>query len=428
MAKRKKRKKGKVVSLQPKLSPKKYIMKIGRKLPLHEVLITADYQEKSLATVLVSRIKKNGDIINGIYLIDPLCLGLINTTYHIVDEDQFQICQEMINKENGIGLIAVDPNFVFNYIYGAIEFAEDCGFEPHKDFSVSQFILDDVESLEYADIEFGREGKPLYIAHNSENYEKNLNILDRTVGHGNYEFILQSDFNDSSVFEDEDKYDALQELIHSILPLKQDQDDYQVYFDIVNVIQFFFGQNMHKLKYEYVTNPSALLEDIRQRLDEYEEIDLSEDPIDADIFLPIIENYIIHDGPEFIESEYIIGSFNSDRTSVYHLENTILKYLLLTYGQNKFEKLYTIIEPFGKEDDMLYDIDSLKENIMDYKERFLESINEHISNQHISNQHGLPFFESIIFRYISYYELAFGVIPLEAIRIDLSEILDEYNS
>jgi hypothetical protein len=53
---------------------------------------------------------------------------------------------------------------VHNIIYGANAFAEDCGFKIHRDFELTQYVLeDDTDEIEYIDIEFGKNGEPFLI-------------------------------------------------------------------------------------------------------------------------------------------------------------------------------------------------------------------------------------------------------------------------
>ncbi|MGH2643198.1 MAG: hypothetical protein ACRDE2_04565, partial [Chitinophagaceae bacterium] len=94
-------------------------------------------------------------------------------------------------------LIPCDYPLVHNIIYGAIEFAEDFGFFPHKDFKTTQYILEeDDDRVELIDIEFGKEGKPFYFVGPNEDPVKQSKILatlERTAGPGNFDFVAGED-------------------------------------------------------------------------------------------------------------------------------------------------------------------------------------------------------------------------------------------
>ena len=50
-------------------------------------------------------------------------------------------------------------------IYKGIEYAKSLGFEPHRDFFFTKLILDEPTDVEWSgDVEFGMDGKPVYIS------------------------------------------------------------------------------------------------------------------------------------------------------------------------------------------------------------------------------------------------------------------------
>jgi hypothetical protein len=63
------------------------------------------------------------------------------------------------------GMVSCPVNLAHRIIYGGIEFAARFGFEPHRDFDQSQWILEDIDDLEPCEeeVEFGRDGKPFYV-------------------------------------------------------------------------------------------------------------------------------------------------------------------------------------------------------------------------------------------------------------------------
>jgi hypothetical protein len=166
---------------------------LARQYPLYECLINPSWKEKGLATVLVSRRQPDGNLLFGVYLVDILCLGLKNTfcnadfflsrySTHLVrklypDEDPVQC-----SKDTG-----------HQIIYGAIAFARGFGFNPHRDFDLSQYVLDEPGSLEAVpEIEFGRDGKPLFIAGPDDNVPRILRQLESTAGRGHFDYIYGS--------------------------------------------------------------------------------------------------------------------------------------------------------------------------------------------------------------------------------------------
>src|SRR5271156_1996738 len=198
-----KNKKGKVVSIKPaQLSPENYIKANARSLPIEECLITDDWEDAGICNIIVARGHKTGNVTFGIYLVDLYCLGVKDADYYFnMPADEYE------RLKYGVpGLERCEYPLAHNIIYGAMAYADDFGFKPHKDFSTAQFILDeDDENAELIEIEFGMNGKPSYIAGPYDDEPKIQQItktLLRTAGEGNFDIIYEFDEDDE--FEDED--------------------------------------------------------------------------------------------------------------------------------------------------------------------------------------------------------------------------------
>ncbi len=71
-----------------------------------------------------------------------------------------------------------------------IEYARTLGFEPHRDLDL---VVDHLgEWTPLAAITFGRDGQPLYCQGPRDNATANMATLNRTVGQGNYHYVLQT--------------------------------------------------------------------------------------------------------------------------------------------------------------------------------------------------------------------------------------------
>jgi hypothetical protein len=209
MASNKKRK-SHTPTVQTAISPKRYIKEVARKLPIHEVWLDDSIYKVGMGFVIVSRIKKNGEVVFGTFLIDTYCLGVKDAFCNIVPREEYDEYIAGINEREDSNLLKKEANYIFNLIYGAQEYAEDLGFEPHKDFDVAQYILDSVESIEYEEIEFGKDGKPCYMAGPDDKVGRILGILNRSVGEDGYTFVappndIDDDFSDDDFAEWEEE-------------------------------------------------------------------------------------------------------------------------------------------------------------------------------------------------------------------------------
>ena len=202
MATNKKKKKG-IAQPQMQMSPEKYIKEICRKLPIYECRVGNPMAGQGLAQVVVSRLRPNGNIILGFYLLDTWCLGLKNTMYRFnLTPDDYE---EVIDKMSGgtsIDFNKVDSNYAHNLIYGAIEYAEDLGIQPHKDFKLTEYILNDAGTIEFEEIEFGKNGKPFYIAGPFDNSELIIKKLTQHAGIGNFDYIHEIGGDNQIHFKD----------------------------------------------------------------------------------------------------------------------------------------------------------------------------------------------------------------------------------
>ena len=92
-------------------------------------------------------------------------------------------------------------------IYQSIEYAEQFGLEPEKDFMLSQYLLAPRGELEEPyKLTFGKDGKPLFISGPYDNVAHIARQLDKTAGPGNYDVVamlgdpFEDDDNDINIF------------------------------------------------------------------------------------------------------------------------------------------------------------------------------------------------------------------------------------
>ena len=190
------------------LSPENYIRQRSRNLPVHECWISTDWKKEKIASVTIARKHASGNITYCMYLVDLACLGIKDTTYRY-NKSQYEFKNFLeVMKENH-PLEEVSYNLAHNIIYAAIEFAEEFGFAPHKDFILTtQFFLEeDTEDLPIIEIECGGDdGKPLYVNAGFESAvraDQILKQLKKTAGEGNYHFIIPAD--DGNITDDNTK-------------------------------------------------------------------------------------------------------------------------------------------------------------------------------------------------------------------------------
>jgi hypothetical protein len=187
MSKRRKKSRPQIVPI----NPKKYIREHARKLPIYQCLIRDDWETELFSPVIITRQKPNGNFIFCSYVVDLQCLGVKDVNFdHNMGKYDYDDMLAHYSMSMGLRLVEIDPRLCFNIIYAAVEFAEDCGFQPHKDFAVGKYLLDDVDEIEYMEIPVGKDGKPFFVAGPYDNSARIFATLKRTVGEGNFDYLM----------------------------------------------------------------------------------------------------------------------------------------------------------------------------------------------------------------------------------------------
>jgi len=215
-----KKKKSKVVKM---LSPESYVRQKARTLPIHECWVNKEWKEDGLATLTIARKHTNGNFTLGIYLVDLKCLGIKDAHYFFniyLHEYQEILDQHKLKFE----IEKIDYTLAHNIIYAGIEYAEDYGFKPHKDFEVAKYIVEeDTEGIELLEITCGgSDGQPLYIRGPLDTDMRSDQIiaqLEKTAGTCNYHFI------DGALYDEEEGDDWDEDEIEEMVLQETNEDE-----------------------------------------------------------------------------------------------------------------------------------------------------------------------------------------------------------
>ncbi len=171
----------------PSIPPENYIKTRGRILPLGKCHVSSDWQEKGLVTLVVTREHTNGNFTFGLFLVDLYCLGVKETFYVFNDQEKYHSFLKVLEEEEGIEECSY--SLAHNIIYGAVAYAKDLGFKPAKEFSVTQYLLEeDDERVKLINIEFGLAGKPAIFS-DEKHADEIIATLEESVGPEGYTVI-----------------------------------------------------------------------------------------------------------------------------------------------------------------------------------------------------------------------------------------------
>lgn len=181
------------------LSPENYIKQKARTLPIWQCYMSDSIEMYGEGYVIVPRLHTGGNVTVGLYLVDTYCLGVKDTFYRFrCDEKEYLMLLQSIR--HNMGLKEVSYEEAHNMLYGAIEFAEEAGIKPHKDFAITRYILDeDTDEIPLIEYDYGKDGKHFLVAHSNMELSKYLPLLKKNLG-DKFDYVLE-DGND-----DEDDY------------------------------------------------------------------------------------------------------------------------------------------------------------------------------------------------------------------------------
>ena len=169
----------------------------ARRLPIFECLINEDWREEGLAHIIVARKASENMMSFGVYLVDIYCMGVKNAFCNVNQGlTRYAALKQRLHR--GHALVPCPAELAHQIVYGALDYAAGLGFRPHKDFAQSQWFLEPRENVPPNDtLEFGRNGKPFYVSGPDDNVARILAHLERKVGTGNYDLLVEADAPDA---------------------------------------------------------------------------------------------------------------------------------------------------------------------------------------------------------------------------------------
>ena len=122
-------------------------------------------------------------------MIDYWCLGLKDTIgERKLNDIQYKQFREMADQGFPEGYQEIDLEQAQAIVYGAIEYAEELGLKPHKDWQQTRSHLGGWSGE--PKLTFGKEGSPYYISGPYDNTAQILQTLRKNVGEGNFHYMV----------------------------------------------------------------------------------------------------------------------------------------------------------------------------------------------------------------------------------------------
>jgi tetratricopeptide (TPR) repeat protein len=192
-------------SIQFPQSPESQIRTRARKLKIGKCYISEEWEGMREGNIIITREHSNGNLSMGMFLVDLALLGVTDTIYGFnMPPYEFQNMLDSIPAEDE-KLVEIDYVLAHNIIYSAVEYAEDFGFRPCKEFNVAKYLLEeDTKKIPLIEIELGVKGFPTVICNEDNPKIKEIEQLKKAVGTGNFKVIDTDIIPDDEIFFDDE--------------------------------------------------------------------------------------------------------------------------------------------------------------------------------------------------------------------------------
>ena len=175
----------------------KMAVELALQAPVYECWEPEQLFEGGIGTVVVSRKTEDNEILMAIFLLDVFCLGVKNSGIGLMSEQEYRLKLEYLRKHEIP--ISVHPSCARKLVEEAEEYAKELGFSPHKDYQPAKKIFGEIDKNACPrSFEFGKDGKPLYIAGPYDNEVFSKRVIDKlmkNVGQEDFHFIANPDEN-----------------------------------------------------------------------------------------------------------------------------------------------------------------------------------------------------------------------------------------
>lgn len=175
----------------PEIRARMKTIRSSANLSVHECVGTREMESQGIGPLLISRVQPDGNLVFGMFLVDLYCLGVKNA-FSNADVPPREYERSLRRSAfAGSRPRALDPVLLCQIVYGAVDYAAGLGFEPHPDYELASCVLYPRSAVPpNPALRFGKDGKPLFISGPDDDTARVLRTLRRTVGEGNFDFIV----------------------------------------------------------------------------------------------------------------------------------------------------------------------------------------------------------------------------------------------
>lgn len=160
----------------------------------YEAFINRDWRDAGVLNLAVARIRGPDRVEIGIFLTDCWCLGVKDAVY--LGEESEASFEEFVNERLPDEFRErIHPACAKKLIDGAVAYAEQLGFAPHRDYRKARRVLGGIDTADCTEeFTFGKDGKPFYVAGEKDSQERItrvIAILKARCGKDGFDYLVQ---------------------------------------------------------------------------------------------------------------------------------------------------------------------------------------------------------------------------------------------
>jgi hypothetical protein len=172
--------------------------------PILDSWVSEDLFSEGMGWIGLSRRLPNGFIAAVIFLVDRYCLGVKDAMAKILGAsayaEQLQRTRERFDVKN------LPPETIRKFVEGAVAYAASLGLPPHPDYRKAKLIFGSISAdLSTEQLEFGQDGKPMFIAGPNDDAlrcRRILQALEASRGPGGFHYVIPgSDMDDLAIMD-----------------------------------------------------------------------------------------------------------------------------------------------------------------------------------------------------------------------------------
>ena len=165
---------------------------LAARFPVLEAVAADSIWEDGLGTVTLSREMPNGMVAFARFLIDTRCLGVKDVDINVINQSQYREMQHRASSRFPFRILT--PADAVKIVEDAVAYARGLGLQPAADYARARTLFGGIDPNESRmEIEFGRDGKPFFMAgpyDTPAKCQRILRALEENCGPGNYHFMM----------------------------------------------------------------------------------------------------------------------------------------------------------------------------------------------------------------------------------------------